>query len=280
MTGKSHLSYARLRLSIGVLMLAGIAAAARLGWPFSPCVFLRLGDLVLACPLGALEVSLAGHTLIAGLLPGFLLSAALIFLLGRLWCGWLCPASLAGSALARAGGFLIPGAAGAMRQRRRKLAAFTAPLALGRTHALGFLCGLLLGAYIFRYPLWSILCPLGVVSRSIIEAALFFRPRWEAVFLLLPCLMALFWKNGWKCACPVGLTHGMLALPNRTFTPALKTKQNCTRCGLCAKACAAGLEPHKGITTLDCSKCLRCLEHCPKGCLKLELMPFRKKKES
>ena len=276
MTGRTHPFYSKLRLLIGVLVLTGIAAASRLGLPFSPCVFLRFGDLVLACPLGALEVSLAGHTLILGLLPGFLLMAALVFLLGRLWCGWFCPASLAGTALARAGGFLLPGAAEAARKRRRKLATFTAPITLGRTQALGFLCGLLLGAWIFRYPLWSILCPLGVVSRSIIEVALFFRPRGEAVFLLLPCLMALLWKNGWKCACPVGLMHGLLALPNRSFTPALKTEPDCTRCGLCARACAAGLEPHKGIRPFDCSKCLRCLEHCPKGCLSLKMLPLKK----
>jgi ferredoxin-type protein NapH len=237
---------------------------------------LRVGPLVLACPLGALEVSLAGHAFIPGLLPGFLLLTLLLFATGRAWCGWVCPARLAGNALAGAGAFLAPGAAAAIGKSKRKLSA-RGRFSPKREHALGFLLGLLLGAWIFRYPLWSVICPLGAVSRTLIEGSLFFRPRWDLVFLVLPLLGTLLFRAGWKCACPVGAVHGILAGANRSLLPGLSpaTEKPCNQCGMCRRVCESGLDPAGDLPAFDCTKCLRCVEHCPRRCLRVRTIKRR-----
>ncbi len=266
--------YRRARVITGAFVLLGIMAASRLNVPFSPCVFLRLGPVTLACPLGTLEVNLAGHTLIWGLLPGFIIVCALLFILGRMWCGWVCPASLAGNAIGNACAFLLPGPSSAVKSRWRGLAEkISGRFSPGKAQMLGLLFGLLLGALIFGYPFWSIVCPLGVVSRALIEAAVHLRPRLDLLFLLLPVLGMLFFRWGWKCACPVGLLHGLAAAPGRTLLPMAdpNAPKPCNECGLCRLVCPAGLYPAKEISTALCTKCLRCIEHCPRGCLKLAL---------
>ena len=256
---------------VGVLVLLGIVVASRLHVAFSPCVFLRFDPVILACPLGTLEVTLAGHGVIWQLLPGFFVLCGLVFLLGRMWCGWVCPAHLAGHALGNASTFLLPGVA---RTVKKSFGALGGRAQLGRVHALGFLAGILVGAFIFRYPLWSILCPLGVVSRGLIEGSTQLTLRLELLVLILPILVLPLFRHGWKCACPVGVVHTLVARPNRTLIPDLRPEPDlCTECGVCQAACPVGLYPARELDTSLCTKCLRCMEYCPRNALSLRLKP-------
>jgi ferredoxin-type protein NapH len=227
--------------------------------------------------LGTLEVTLAGRGLIWNLVPGFIVLCLLMALLGRMWCGWVCPAQLAGHAVDNACSFIAPGAAKSVKTGWRKTAEKISGR-LSRTHVLGFVAGLLIGACIFQYPLWSIICPLGVVSRTLIESAVHLSPRWELVFLVFPVLATLLFRFGWKCACPVGLIYGAISTTNRTMIPGLspKPKKPCNECSACHTACPVGLYPIKEISTFDCTKCLRCVEHCPRKALSVRLMPSRR----
>ncbi len=270
--------YNRMRGLIGALVLIGIVVASRLHIPFSPCVFLRLDPIILACPLGTLEVTFAGHGLIWSLVPGFIAVCLLIFLLGRMWCGWVCPAHLAGHALGNACAFVAPGAARPVKKGWRGVAEkISKRVKLGKVHMLGFVLGLLVGAYIFRYPLWSIICPLGVVSRTLIQGGVHLSLRAELVFLLLPLLAMLFFRFGWKCACPVGLIYGAASIANRTVTPGLSPApvKPCNGCGVCRAICPAGLYPAQELSTFDCTKCLRCVELCPRKSLSVRIGPGR-----
>lgn len=275
---KKNPLYTRARGIIGALVLIGIAVASRLHIPFSPCVFLRVDPVILACPLGTLEVTLAGHGLIWNLIPGFIILCLLMMLLGRMWCGWVCPAHLAGHALGNACSFIAPTAAKAIKKGRRNTAERIAGrLHLGRIHVLGFVIGLLIGAWLFRYPLWSIICPLGVVSRSLIECSVHLHLRWDLIFLILPVLVMFLFRFGWKCACPVGLLYGMLSTANRTVLPSLSPtpEKSCKECGACRTACPVGLSPFEQISSFDCMKCLRCIEHCPHKALCVRFAPPR-----
>ncbi len=271
--------YRRMRGIIGALVLIGIVVASRLHIPFSPCVFLRLDPIILACPLGTLEVTFAGRGLIWSLLPGFIVVCLLIFLLGRMWCGWVCPAHLAGHALGNACAFIAPGAAKSVKKGWRGAAEkISKRLRPGKIHTLGFVAGLLIGAYIFRYPFWSIICPLGVVSRALIQGGVHLSLRADLIFLFLPLLAMLFFRSGWKCACPVGLIHGAVSTANRTVKPALSLApaKPCNECGACRAVCPAGLYPAKDLSTFDCTKCLRCVERCPRSALRVRLAPGRR----
>ena len=58
--------------------------------------------------------------------------------------------------------------------------------------ALALTCGTFIGIWIFRYPFISIFCPLGVLSRNIIELLTHFRLRYDLFFIVLPGLAATF----------------------------------------------------------------------------------------
>lgn len=282
-TMKRHsLWYSRARFILGFLMMGGIVLATMFRVPFSSCVFLRLESLILTCPLGALEVNLAGRAAIWQMLPGFLIVAGLIFVLGRAWCGWFCPASLTGYALTEMGRFMAPGLTGKaediLRETRQNI---SAKMRIAPRHVLGFLLGLLLGSALFQYPFWSIICPLGTVSRSLIQVGAHFSLRWDLVFLLLPLLAGMLFRFGWKCACPVGLVHGIIASGGKTMQPAPDpgAANPCNKCGVCAKVCPSGLHPGKSsgfgadFSSFECGKCLRCVEHCPRNALHLDRNP-------
>jgi len=271
--------YYRMRGLIGALVLMGIVVASLMQVAFSPCVFLRLGPLTLACPLGTLEVTFAGRGLIWDLVPGFIILCLLIAFLGRMWCGWVCPAHLAGHAVGNACSFLAPGASKMVKADWRKAALrLCARLQPGRMHLLGFVVGLLIGAYIFQYPFWSIICPLGVISRALIEGVVLLQLRWDLLFLILPILGALLFRFGWKCACPVGLVYGAIATPNRTLIPALSLtpEKSCNECRACRTVCPTGLYPAKEMSAFDCTKCLRCVESCPHKALSVQFMPAQR----
>ncbi|MDR2820144.1 MAG: 4Fe-4S binding protein [Desulfovibrio sp.] len=255
--------------------MLGIAVASQMRIAFSPCVFLRLGNITLACPMGFLEISLASHAIITELASGFLILVALLVLAGRLWCGWLCPASLAGRAFTGFLGLLLPGLLGqtglfrkSLRQMQQRV---NLRFRLDRNHMLALLAGILLGDWLFKLPVWSVFCPLGIVSRAIIQAAVHFSLRWDMLLLIIP--VSILFLSGKSCSCPVGLAHSVISRGNIFFLPRLSVEcaAKCIHCGWCAKVCPADLDPaQKSVNGRDCFKCLRCMEICPKDLFSLK----------
>ena len=60
------------------------------------CTFAHvpIGTLCALCPVGFAEVTLAGGSIPWALLPGVLIVLAMVFILGRVFCSWVCPTSL------------------------------------------------------------------------------------------------------------------------------------------------------------------------------------------
>jgi len=59
------------------------------------CTFAHvpIGTLCALCPVGFTEVMLAGGSIPWPLLPGVLIVLAVVFILGRVFCSWVCPTS-------------------------------------------------------------------------------------------------------------------------------------------------------------------------------------------
>lgn len=80
-------------MSMGVITLlvviggaagAGTGTLSSFGWK----------TIHIVCPLGYLETALAGRDFIPGLLICFLIITGLTILMGRFFCGWICPVPL------------------------------------------------------------------------------------------------------------------------------------------------------------------------------------------
>jgi polyferredoxin len=100
------------------------------------------------------------------------------------------------------------------------------------------------------------------------------------IFIAFAIVSSFIVRRFWCRFCPTGAS---VAVVNRfrgfRWMPILhlsKDEEKCTKCGICRRVCPVQVtEVHekKGgkITTSMCMLCLRCVEMCPqKGCLKLE----------
>ena len=249
------------------MTVVAVLAAAWWKLPVTFCA-VRLGILQLICPVGFIESSLATRTVVVRLLPGVLTVVVLAIVLGRMFCSWTCPARLTGHAVTYLSRRTLPGLSEkikiAWRKTRQRL---HKKLKLSWGDGLAMLAGLFAGVAIFEFPAYSIFCPVGILSRNLIELIAHFHLRWDMFFLLLPITLGLFFNLGWKCACPVGLMQGVLAKSNRTFVPVINFEE-CELCGKCMQNCNFGVSLHRTArNSFACAKCFKCLRDCKK-------MPF------
>jgi polyferredoxin len=76
--------------------------------------------------------------------------------------------------------------------------------------------------------------------------------------------VARFWC---RYLCPMG---GLLSLFNRVSFFGLRLRADrCTECGVCARSCPMGIEPHQKINSSDCLKCGKCIPACKSSALSI-----------
>lgn len=265
MKDKSAIPGLRARRTVHTVLFALLVLGVWQGIAFTGCTYLQIGFLRLICPVGFIEALLSTRTVLWELVPGFLFILGLIVLLGRAYCAWICPATF----VARQGLWVC---SAVFPAKVTKAVAASLSAVRGKIHtlwqptggdALAVCVGLGLGIVLAGYPAWSIICPVGTLSRGIIDGVIHHQLRLDSLFLLLPVLAGLLHVHGWKCLCPLGSVHGAISVANRT---ARVRVPSCVHCRACAKVCPMGLQPDSTGTFTDrnCIKCLECLNVCPK----------------
>lgn len=264
------------------LFLYLVVATVRLGTALLP------GDLFLRFdPLVSLSAQISGRSLLWRVAPGFL-TLLLALLVGRAWCGWICPL---GTTL----DYVRP------RQARRQ--ADEPPQGLRSIKYV--LLFVLLASALFGNLTLMILDPLTIIGRSIItailpalnlavtkaETALYpigvlqgplnlfeqtFRGNILAttqpffhlnvvLALLFVAILALNWvaPRFWcRYLCPLG---ALLALPAKIAWLRPRSAGNCTRCGACARECPTGAIMSKRGFEVDPRECVMCMD-CQVAC--------------
>jgi polyferredoxin len=219
-------------------------------------------------PLVGLTALIASRSFLTfWLAAGVTLAATVV--LGRVWCGWICPA-----------GTLVDLVPGRKRKGEKRLAQgwqlgkYAVLVVILGAAALGSLGPMILDPItILTRPIQEIVRPLlgadavarlgGATDKGIaaIPPAALLSLIPLAVMLGLNLVDKRFWCRG---ACPLG---GLLAIVS--LSPGIRRQldaEKCTSCGRCAAVCPKdAISPDKGYTSsvTECVTCMSCVDACP-----------------
>lgn len=223
-----------------------------------------LGPLLLTDPLIAIQSLLATLRFDTVLLASALIPAGLALVLGRVFCGWICPQNTLSElfdAVGRRLGF------------NRLFAPAPAPLA-----RYGVLAVILAATLLLGFPLASLLSAPGIISvqtaRLIYEGAVGLELALIGAILLAELfLVRRVWCNH---LCPVGSTLGLFRC-KRTLRVVMaeEGERTCIHCRECAKACQLGLNPLAGELAPQCHNCGACLDACREMTAERRPLSFR-----
>lgn len=301
-------------IGVGFAFNSGIGTLSAFGWK----------DISLLCPLGALGTMIASKTLIPQAVISLVLATAAILLLGRAFCAWACPVPIVGKlrdvfkkpAKAENAGCATdleaagasPAKASSIIAEEHTVAQVQEPLTPAERKALKGGCsscssmcasqpatfdsrhfvlgGALLSAAVFGFPVFCLICPIGLTFATIMLVMLLFGGgdvTWSLV--AVPALLAvevLLLRKWCASFCPLSALMSLVAKGNRTFKPTinnevcLETTKGAT-CDLCGAACEVGIDvrhPERGAAWSECTKCRACVEACPAQAISMPFLPL------
>ena len=221
-------------------------------------------------PLNALAALLASGTLAHGMLFA-LITVAVTLLLGRVFCGWVCPLGTLHHLVSWLAFRKRQGKPAVQRNKYRRIYALKYYI----------LFGLLLSA-LLGVNLAGLLDPIALSYRSI-SLAFFpilagpyipseFLGGWLIGLLFLGLLLLnLVYTRLWcRLLCPLGALLGLLA-----FVPLFKIQRDrgkCTDCTACGFDCQGGDEPMGRHRVRECHTCLNCIGSCPEDALSYKFL--------
>lgn len=281
-------------VSIGFMVNTGIGTISALGW----------NDISLLCPLGALGTMLASKLLVPQALISLVVAVVFIITLGRAFCGWICPVPLiqrlrdvfkkpsgTKSALSKAAhydasaeGEALKGCSedcGSCARKREKLDS--------RHFILG---GSLLSAAIFGFPVFCLVCPIGLTFATVLLVIRLFSGGDVTLSLILvPAILVLellVFRKWCHRICPLSAFMSLIAKANRTFRPHVNESKCLAatqgrECGLCARMCEEGIDPRNPQLSehdmSECTRCRVCVDVCPGNAITIPFVRGKKKEK-
>lgn len=297
-------------VGIGFTMNTGVGTLSAIGW----------SDVSLLCPLGALGTMLASKMMIPRAVISLIVALVLILLFARAFCAWICPVPI----VARLRGIfgkgktengadtpstkavtsdnpspsvtmldsiepsLITGEGKALTSCSSNCTSCTKKRAGidSRHFVLG---GALLSTAVFGFPVFCLICPIGLSFASILLVIRLFSEgdvTWSLIVVPALLLVEVVLFRKWcHRFCPLGAFMSLLGKANRTFRPTINDKacletSKDTVCGVCAKVCLEGIDPRhpqRGVSWSECTKCRACMDACPGQAITMPFIPPRKK---
>lgn len=256
------------------------------------------------CPLGAITTMLATKTLVPRAVFSIVIMALLVFLFGRAFCGWICPVPVLDKLRAF---FRSPKKRRELEQAKHDEVLDIAKFELGcggkggceicsackqqrtkldsRHYVLG---GALLSTAIFGFPVFCLVCPIGLTFATVLVFwRLFANADMTVAVVLIPLMLIieLVFLHKWCTRfCPMAGLMNLMGRFNRTFKPViddakcLETSKG-TACSRCAMVCEADINlrhPDYGERTLaDCTRCNACVDACPASAITMPVVAKR-----
>ena len=276
---------------LSVVMIAAVASAI-FGLGVGNLSSFGFGAVAYLCPLGALEGMFGSWAFVPRVLIALAAALILAFLVGRAFCAWACPVPPLQK-------FLNTKKAAKQEESERLEAAAesnehyvegTKPqrgkIDVDSRHIV--LCGALGSAAIFGFPVFCLVCPIGLtfaIVVGLVRLVGFNEPSFSLLIFAGILVLELVVLRKW-CAkiCPVGALLSLLGKLNRTFRPTadatkcLRTTEGAV-CGACAAACPEMIDPQSDLgvrAVSDCTRCGKCADACPSSALSFPLMAKRK----
>ena len=261
-------------VAIGLAFATGTGTLSSLGW----------NSVAAICPLGALE-SLLGAKAIAVRSLIALAGAVIIFVLaGKAFCSWVCPVphfqNLFKSRKDKQVEAQARSKAADRSLERWEKGETVKREAVDSRHAV--LGGALLSTAIFGFPVFCLVCPVGLIFATFIlfwRLIQFNEPTiGSIIFPVILIVELLVFKRWCGVICPLGALMSLISKANKTFKPQVNTeiclRSDGSSCKACASACPEHIDPvnNLGDRSVDeCVRCKSCSDVCPAGAI---LFPF------
>ena len=219
---------------------------------------IRLGGVPFTDPVAALSVLAKSHRWETGFALGLIIPLTLALLFGRVFCAYICPASLLFFAISR------------VRRLIEKF--FWLPeLSLGRGFCWGILVGGIITAVWIGHGVWTLVLPYFAIGQTLFHGiaygAISFSLGSIVVFGLLDLVMGRYFTC--RYVCPTGRLLG--AIGTKSAFSLKRDADTCLdACTSCIDVCPMSVKP-KFDETLDCSMCGECVAICPPKCLSIGL---------
>lgn len=251
----------------GLALAASIPGLSALGGVLSGSVWsITVAGVELSDPLASAIVLAGGRT-------GVLLAAAigpvvLTVLLGRVFCGWVCPARLP-----------VELAAWLRRRLRRRVKlGLRAPWL--RWAKYGVLAAGLGLVALTGWNLLALIYPPAVLTREAQYALAYGAMGWGAVVMAGAFVADLAVDGGAWCRglCPGGALYSLLA--QGAVVRVSLDDARCTRCERCGTVCPQGLDPMVERLGGECDRCGMCQRECRDDALRFRIAaPFARDRE-
>lgn len=281
----------RALVALGVFVVVGIGLAMHTGT--GTISSMGYGWIAAVCPLGSLEALFGSWAFVPRLLIALAVVLLACIFVGKAFCSWVCP---------------VPHIQNLFKTRKRRQQdadlrdeAAARSLARWRDHAQPkhskvtldsrhvVLGGALLSASIFGFPVFCLVCPIGL---TVAEFVLLWRMlqfnelTWAlVVFPLIVIAEVVILRRWCHTLCPMGTLLSLLSALNKTARPSVDASL-CLRdkdgaaCKACAAACPESIDPHSNLgdrPLTECIKCGNCKLTCPVGAIRF---PWIEKKDT
>ena len=234
-------------LAIIAIVFVGFLTNLGIGTISAPGIW----DISILCPLGALGTMLASKMMVPRAVISLVIMVVLIIVFARAFCGWMCPGPLVQKLR---GIFTKPEKRAKTAKPADGKAADIAPLTEDEKAALATGCekdskglagcascakkrgeavdarhfvlgGALLSTFIFGFPVFCLVCPIGLTFATILLLVNLFAQgdvTWSLI--VVPAILiaeVLLFRKWCHKLCPLSAFMGLIAKLNRTFKPTI-----------------------------------------------------------
>ncbi len=270
-------------LAMFALVAVGLIWSTGTGTPSS----LGLDFIATICPLGALESMLGSWSFIPRAAIVLVVMVVGILFLGKAFCAWVCPIPHIGDFFKskerrNAEAAHRIGEVDAAFERQAE-GAVPERGAFDTRHAV--LGGALVSTAIFGFPVFCLVCPVGLSFASFIllwRFVQFNEPTWGLViFPAVIIIEAVVLKRWCRKICPLGAFFSLFSRYNKTLRPTVDTSTclqttGASACRACLHVCPEQVDPIRdwGERPMsECVKCRTCADVCPVGAITLPFLP-------
>lgn len=298
------------RAAVALLFLVIVAGGLIFNLGLGTVSSFGFDKIAAICPLGALETFLASKTFVPSVFFAFLFFIVVAVIVGRAFCGWMCPVPLLRSVLGAEEKRTSKGypkgakesepdlegkrADFAVADVQEEKAAFSSAKITDRSIPKGpfyVLFAALGSALVFGFPVFCLICPVGLTFGVILGVWSFFytgSASWTLLLILAFLFLEIFFLRKWcHQFCPIGALISLVSIFNRSFRPKvssgcykLKGGLNCNRCSI---ACSEGIQLLYNPSSRElsrCIKCGKCADACPAHAIHFPLFSRKTSEDS